>query len=121
MPLLYLGSIQMSTKKMIYLIFFVETLQSIFNASNHALVIKSNRAQADRITNDCPLDNLALEIRDIPQVVIKHIQDRDSEQSRNHQKLFHYSATPLATRATGILRSTAHMTFPSLINSTAAV
>ena len=32
MPLLYLGVIQMSTKKMIYLIFFVETLQSIFNA-----------------------------------------------------------------------------------------
>ena len=34
MPLLYLGVIQMSTKKILFIIFFVETLQSILNASD---------------------------------------------------------------------------------------
>ena len=123
MPLLYLGVIQVSTKKIIYLIFSVITLQSIFNASNHALVIKGNRTHADRITNDCPLDNLALEIRDIPQVIIVevHIEGRDSEQSCNHQKLFHYSATPLATRAVPVYDEEPYRTtLPALIKSAAA-
>ena len=34
MPLLYLGVIQVSTKKTLFIIFFVETLQSILDASD---------------------------------------------------------------------------------------
>ena len=34
MPLLYLGVIQVSTKKILFIIFSVETLQSILNASD---------------------------------------------------------------------------------------
>ena len=73
MLLLYLGVIQESIKKIIYLIFSVKTLQSIFDASDQTFIIKSNRAHANRVANDCPLDNLAFEIRNIPQVIVKHV------------------------------------------------
>ena len=102
MLLLYLGVIQESTKKIIYLIFSVETLQSIFDASDQTFVIKSNRTHANRITNDLSFDSLTFEIRNIPQVVIKHVQERDSDESQCHQPfLNHYREPPTEMIASG--------------------
>jgi hypothetical protein len=68
----------MSTKKTLFIIFFVETLQSIFNATDQTFVIKRNRTHADRITNNSSLDYFTPKVCYIPQVIVKHVQERDS-------------------------------------------
>ena len=79
MPLLYLGVIQMSTKKTLFIIFFVETLQSIFNATDQTFVIKRNRAHPYRVSDNGSLDDFTPKVCDICQVIVKNVQEREGD------------------------------------------
>ncbi len=55
----------MSTKKTLFIIFFVETLQSIFNATDQTFVIKRNRAHPYRVSDNGSLDDFTPKVCDI--------------------------------------------------------
>ena len=69
----------MSTKKTLFIIFFVETLQSIFNATDQTFVIKRNRAHPYRVSDNSPLDDFTSKVCDICQVIVKNVQERKSD------------------------------------------
>ena len=75
MPLLYLGVIQVSTKKTLFIIFFVETLQSILDASDQAFVVKRNRTHPYRVSDNSSLDYFTSKVCNICQVVVKNVQE----------------------------------------------